>query len=228
MRSRAAGGPDAPAVARVSGAGVGVAGIVGALGVAAVLGLLGVLGAAEWLHWRASGRRLGSPAAEPGSPSPEPGRQAILVLGSRNRGDRANYVNRYRVRVALRSIDPRATETVLIFSGGAVGSDIPEADLLLRHARDDLGYAGPALCERTSTSTWTNVENSLELLHGFDTIVVASNSIHAERARAYLWKLRPDLARRLVRARDYRLGEILLVKPVAAVRGVVALRRFVA
>lgn len=188
---------------------------------AGAVGIVGVLGASEWLHWRASGRRLGTPPAEPG-------RQAILVLGSRNRGNRANYLNRYRVRVALRSIDPRATETVLIFSGGPVGSNVPEADLLLRYARDELGYGGPYLLEGDSETTWANVENSLDLLLGFDTIVVASNSIHAERVRAYLWKLRPDLGRRLVRVRDYRFGELLFIKPVAAVRGVVALRRFTA
>ena len=58
------------------------------------------------------------------------------------------------------------------------------------------------------------------MLEGFDTIKFASNSLYAEQARAYLWKQRPDLAARTVQARDYQLGEILLVKPLAAFLGI--------
>jgi uncharacterized SAM-binding protein YcdF (DUF218 family) len=178
----------------------------------------GVFAWSEWAHWRASGRRLGRPLVAAG-------REAILVLGCRNRGVRANYLNRYRVRVALRSIDPHATESVLIFCGGAVGGEVPEADLLLRHARDVLGYDGPYFLDRRSRTTWENIANTANLLERFDTVKIASNSLHAEKARAYLWKQRPDLAERLTAAKDFRLGEIALVKPVTALLGVRNLRR---
>ncbi|GAA0966118.1 YdcF family protein [Frigoribacterium faeni] len=185
---------------------------------AVLLGALAaVLAWSDWVHWRAhrrGPRRRGS----------TPGRQAVVVLGCRNRGARANLLNRHRVRVALRSIDPAASETVLVFSGGGVGSDVPEADLLLRHARE-LGYTGPVELDRTSTTTWQNIENTVPLLRGFDTIAIASNSLHAEKARLYLARQAPDLAARLVGAEDHRPGEILFVKPVAAVRGLVALAR---
>jgi len=184
---------------------------------APLLAVVAIVTVSEWLHLHASTRRLGSTASEPG-------REAIVVLGCQNRGSRANYLNRYRVRVALRSIDARATETMLIFCGGAVGSQIPEADLLLEHARDR-GYNGPHLLDRDSRTTWENIENTIDFLHGFDTVKIASNSLHAEKARAYLWKQRPDLAQRLVRANDYRFGEIPLIKPVAAYRGVRNLHR---
>lgn len=176
-----------------------------------------VVSVSEWLHWRSSARRLGDPVSAPG-------REAVLVLGCRNRGSRANHLNRYRVRVALRSFDARAVESVLIFCGGGVGSDVPEADLLLHHARD-LGYDGPYLLDRHSRTTWENIENTVDLLNDFDTVKIASNSLHAEKARAYLWKQRPELARRLVRARDYRLGELTFIKPVAAFRGLRKLHR---
>jgi uncharacterized SAM-binding protein YcdF (DUF218 family) len=168
--------------------------------------------AAEWLHWRASTPRHGSTMSEPG-------KEAILVLGCRNRGSRANYLNRYRVRVALRSISTHATKTVLIFCGGGLGSDVPEADLLLQYARN-LGYGGTYLLDRESKTTWENIRNTVHLLHGFDTVKIASNSLHAERARSYLWSQSPQLARRLMRARDYRFGEIPVIKVVAAFRRV--------
>lgn len=46
-----------------------------------------------------------------------------------------------------------------------------------------------------------------------------SNSLHAERARGCLWKLRPDLAVRLVPSADYRFGELILLKPLLAAIG---------
>jgi vancomycin permeability regulator SanA len=172
-----------------------------------------VLAVSEWLHWRASRRGLGSPAVEPG-------REAILVLGFRNRGSRVNHLNRHRVRIALRSIDTRATESVLIFCGGSVGGDTPEADLLLHHARSALGYTGPYRVDRASTTTWENITNTVEILRHFDTIKVASNSLHAERARAFIRQQRPDLAPRLQKARDYRFGETPVAKIAAVIYGV--------
>jgi hypothetical protein len=188
--------------------------------IAAVLGTLvpAVLGWGEWEHWRASGRRLGTRREVVG-------REAIVVLGFRNRGTRANYLNRYRVRVALRSLDRRATESVLIFCGGGIASEVPEAELMARYAWDECGYRGAMRFDNDSRTTWENVENATALLEGFDTIKIASNSLHAEKARAYLWKQRPDLAAHTVRAQDYRFGEILFVKPLAAFFGLRSLRK---
>ncbi|SMH27924.1 DUF218 domain-containing protein [Rathayibacter oskolensis] len=177
-----------------------------------------VLGWAEWQHWRASCRRLGSP-------SPSPGREAVVVLGFRNRGVRANAANRYRVRAGLRSRDPRAVESVLVLCGGSVGGAVPEAVLMARYAREDRGCSGPVLLDCDSRTTWENIANAVPLIASCDTIKIVSHSLHAEKARAYLWRQRPDLARRLVRADEYRLGEILLVKPIAAVIGLAKLRR---
>ena len=173
---------------------------------------------AEAVHWRASSRRLGSEIA--GTPNSE----AVIVLGFRNRGERANYLNRYRVRAGLRSIDPQARVSVLVLCGGGVGGDIPEAELMARYARE-CGYTGPILLDSESTTTWENIQNAIPLIEGMDSITIVSNSLHAEKGRAYLWKLRPDLARRLRRAQEYRFGEIALVKPVAAALGLRNLAR---
>jgi len=185
--------------------------------VAAAVLVAALLAWGEWAHWRASGRRLGSPRREPAS-------HAVVVLGFRNRGTRANYLNRYRVRAGLRSIDPAATENLVVFCGGSVGSAVSEAELMAGYARGKRGYTGAMRLDTHSRTTRQNVENAIGLVERFDVVTIVSNSIHAEKARAYLWMLRPDLAARLARGRDFRLGEITLVKPVAAFFGLRALR----
>lgn len=177
--------------------------------------LLAVFGAillwSDVVHWQSS-RRGVARGMSTGL------REAIVVLGFRNRGDRANYVNRYRVRAALRSRGADATESVLVLCGGAASGDVPEAELMARHAAE-LGYTGPMVLDDQSRTTWENIVNAIPLIEGADVIKIVSNSLHAEKARGYLLTQRPDLAERLVRAEEHRFGELLLVKPVAAVYG---------
>ncbi|REJ06678.1 YdcF family protein [Microbacterium bovistercoris] len=144
------------------------------------------------------------------------------MLGFRNRGTRANAVNRYRVRAALRSLTPDAREAVLVLCGGAVGGEIAEAELLAAYARRR-GYTGPIRLDTLSRTTRENVRNAIALIEDADAIRIVSNSPHAELARAYLWELRPDLGGRLRRAREQCLGEVLYMKPYSAVRGIRAL-----
>jgi hypothetical protein len=83
---------------------------------------------------------------------------------------------------------------------------------------------GPSKVDLTSLSTWENIQNAIPLVEDVDAIKIVSNSLHAEKGRAVLWKLRPDLAARLVKGSDYRLGEITWVKPLAALVGLKKLR----
>lgn len=174
------------------------------MGIAAVLG--GILLSSEYAHWKASSQALGT-ARHP--PYPE----VILVLGAKNRGDRANFLNRYRVRAALRS-QTRDGDSTMVFCGGAVGGVSTEADLMARYACDELGYHGPYELECASSTTWENVLNAVPYLERAAVIKIVSNSLHAQRAREYLWQARPDLAQRLTRGTDYRFGEIVLLKPL--------------
>ncbi|MFC9558583.1 YdcF family protein [Agromyces sp. NPDC056965] len=176
----------------------------------------GVIGWAELVHLRASGRRLGDAAASGTT-------EAVVVLGYRNRGARANALNRYRVRAGIRSRSPHMSESVLVLCGGSVAGSVPEAELMARYARRR-GYTGPIRLERESVTTWENIRNAIPMIEDADSIKIVSNSLHAEKARAYLWELRPDLASRLRRADDHRFGELALVKPIAAVRGLRSLR----
>jgi hypothetical protein len=136
--------------------------------------------ASEGIHRLASTRGLGR---APGRPDGTVGREVVVVLGFGNAGPRANRINRYRVRAALRSMDPRAASTALVLCGGSVMGDEPEARILARFARDELGYAGPVVLEEASTSTRENVANAIPLIEDADTIRIVSDPVHAEEAR---------------------------------------------
>lgn len=171
------------------------------------------LAAGELIHWLASRRGLGAAPHHGGT-------DAVVVLGYRNPGERANRINRYRVRAGIRSIDPAAPDHLLVLCGGAVAGDIPEAELMARYARDELGFTGVIALDRTSVSTWGNIRNAIPLIEHAASIAIVSNSLHAERGRAYLRALRPDLAARLRRGDDHRFGELTITKPVAVLRSV--------
>ena len=112
----------------------------------------------------------------------------------------------------------------LIASGGAVHGTVPEADLLRAFIVDRLNWPGSVLVDRDSRSTWENVSNVVPLVEQFDRIIFASNGLHAEKARAYLLRQRPDLAARLAAADDYRFGEMSFFKPLFAAVGLRKLR----
>jgi uncharacterized SAM-binding protein YcdF (DUF218 family) len=177
----------------------------------------GVLLWGELAHWLSSRGRMGTRPAGAGAGTGE----AVVVLGFGDRGDRANFLNRWRVRAGLRSLDPERGPSRLVLAGGPVTGEVPEAELMARYARE-LGYTGELITELTSRSTRENVENVIPLIEDAGRIKIVSNSVHAGRARGYLWRLRPDLAERLVPAADYRFGELILLKPALAVLDLVS------
>ncbi|GAB2528990.1 YdcF family protein [Paramicrobacterium agarici] len=180
------------------------------LGIALPLAAAGsILACAELLHWRASTRQLGDADVRGTT-------EAVVVLGYKNRASRANIINRSRVRAGIRSIDPRASRSVLVLCGGPVADSTPEAEIMAHYARQR-GYSGPMRLDVESRSTRQNIENAIPLVEDADRIKVVSDSMHAEFGRAFLAERRPDLAARLVRGEDYRLGENLLIKPIAVV-----------
>lgn len=182
----------------------------------AAAGVIVVLAWAEWLDRRWSRMLVHEPTGGSGS-------EAVVVLGFRNRGRRANLVNRQRVRSGLRSLSDEDPRSALVLTGGAPGGGPPEAQVMAAYARE-IGYDGPLLTEEDSRSTWENVANVIDIVEDFDRIKIVSQPAHALKARAYLKSLRPDLAERLVPAADHRLGEWLLVKPLTALYGLWALR----
>jgi DUF218 domain len=175
--------------------------------------VIGIVLWGEFEHWRSSRRWMGTRPGRSGSGD------AIVVLGYRDRGPRANAINRWRVRAGLRSCPPGPGPSRLVLCGGAVGGSVAEAELMASYARESCGYAGELITEVGSRSTWENVQNAIPMIEHADRIKIVSNSLHAEKARFYLWQHRPDLAERLVPAVDYRFGELMLIKPVMAAIG---------
>lgn len=174
---------------------------------------------AECIDARASRRQLGTLQPDPAVEQQPNPLDAVVVLGYRNRGERANLVNRFRVRAGIRSLEPEA-DSVLILCGGAVGSSTPEADLMQRYARDQLHHTGRIILDATSRSTWENIAHAIPHLEHAGTIKIVSNAPHAELGRQILRQQRPDLAERLVRGAEHRFGEAPVLKILSALRAV--------
>jgi DUF218 domain-containing protein len=104
------------------------------LALASVTGVA-ILAWGEWINARWSRCLIGVDGS---------GREAIVVLGFRNPQDKANFINRWRVRAALRSAEPAATTSCLVFSGGAVASARSEARVMAQYAVETLRLLGNA------------------------------------------------------------------------------------
>ena len=141
----------------------------------------------------------------------------VVVLGYPPRRDgRLHPVQRWRVEIAARSLVPKGTGT-LVFTGAASPGEPSEAEVMAAYARDALGLPAERLVlETRARNTLENIEYSLPAMAAADRILIASDPLHAARARGYLWQLRPDLARRLGAARDYRPLEHPLLKVLTA------------
>ncbi|MCP2315144.1 DUF218 domain-containing protein [Nocardia amikacinitolerans] len=176
----------------------------------AIAGLVLVMLWGEWRNWRASRRLVGSVAGTS---------EAVVVLGYRNAGARANAMNRWRVRAGLRSIDPSVVDSRLVLCGGACAGPHTEAELMARYATESCGYRGKLVLEERSRSTWENIAFAIPYLEDVDRIKIVSLPCHAEKARHYLARQCPPLARRLARGAEYRFGEWMPLKPIVALYG---------
>ncbi len=175
-----------------------------------IIGLALVLLWGEWENWRASRRLVGSIAGAS---------EAVVVLGYRNAGTRANIMNRWRVRAGLRSIDPTAVSSRLVLCGGACAGPRTEAALMAEYATKTRGYRGELILEDQSGTTWENIGFAIPYLKDCDRIKIVSLPFHAERGRRYLATQCPELAARLVRGAEYRFGEWPALKPLLAIYG---------
>jgi uncharacterized SAM-binding protein YcdF (DUF218 family) len=165
---------------------------------------------AEWLHWWASRQCIGE--------SPGPGAEAIVVLGFHaTRTGHLHPLQRWRTDIGVRSMDPHR-ESKVIFTGAGRRGGPSEAATMSLYAREALGVpVGRIVLETKAENTWQNIELTLPMIDTADTIKIASDPMHAARARRHLRELRPDLAARVAPAADYRFLERWWLKvPTAA------------
>lgn len=143
---------------------------------------------------------------------------AVVVLGfpSRRNGN-LHALQRWRTEIGIRSLGS-ARDRRLVFTGGrSRGAQVSEAKVMADYARRRGVPAEPIVLEEAAANTWENLALAVPLIEAFDTIVIASDPLHASRSRRYLVKQRPDLGGRLVFANDYRMLERWWLKlPIAA------------
>lgn len=194
--------------------------VLGPAGVAVVA----CLAWGEAVHFGASAasRRLRA-----GGRSPKGRDVAIVVLGFGNRRSHPNLVNRWRARIAVRTarllFRSGARSVRIMCCGGPAKGPVPEAELLAVALRN-AGWHGEIVLERSSRSTWENITNVRPLLRSSEVIALCSNDLHAAKARLYFTRQDPSVVARLTRAVNYRVGEMVLAKPLFAAVGLHKLR----
>lgn len=101
----------------------------------------------------------------------------------------------------MRSTDVNSAR--FVFSGGAVRTPISEAQMMADYAVTRGVPLHHVVIEDQSRTTVENIVNSTPLLADGSAVMIASDTFHARRARRIVHAESPELARRLVRARDY-------------------------
>ena len=175
-----------------------------------VLGAAGAaVGGVELLHRRAAAS-VSAPAAKP------TGRPAVVVLGYPSRADgRPHPVQRWRVRVALRTVR-RAAADLVVFSGGAVRNEHVEAETMAALARREGLRGVEVVCETAARSTRENVVLAAPLVAGRSQVLLVSDPMHVRRARRLWLEARPEDVGVVHGGDTYRLFEALPIKAVSA------------
>ena len=175
----------------------------------------------EVAHWRAS---VGFPQLIAGRPD-----CAVIVLGYPSRRDGGLHPSqRGRSEIGVRTMDA-ACSGALVFTGAATGAGtLSEAEHMAQYAVDRLGVLPASVqIEAEARNTWENLKRTLPLAEPFEWIAIASDPLHAARARRYATIQRPDLKSRIVRSYDYRLFERWWWKiPITIYEGAMRIRDF--
>jgi uncharacterized SAM-binding protein YcdF (DUF218 family) len=126
------------------------------------------------------------------------------VLGYPSHSDGTpSFVQAMRVAAGVRAYQESKCDR-LVFSGAAVKNQIVEAQTMAQLARR-LGVPSNQIgLETQARNTWENIKFSIPILSTDRRILLASDSLHAQRGRRYLCKQRPDLCARTFVAVEYR------------------------
>jgi vancomycin permeability regulator SanA len=145
---------------------------------------LGVM--AEVMHSRAASRRV-----------PEAGSTSVVVLGYPSwRGGRPHPVQRWRVKLAKKTIDRHGADRVVL-SGGPTRSGPSEASMMAKLAVEVGIDPTITILESESMNTWSNVMFSSTLVADSAVVILVSDPVHAAWARRYWLRQHPSDADRV-------------------------------
>jgi len=183
----------------------------------ALLLLISTILISELLHWRAFRSDRVKLRANTSC--------AIVALGFRARNDGGLHpIQRWRTQIAVRTLR-RFDPSTIIFTGGRKHNQHTEAQVMACYARALGVPARKIMVETKSRNTRQNMDFALNLAKSFDFIAIASDPIHAARARRFIIQKHPDLSDRIVFADNYHFLEKWWLKiPTAAFELQLALR----
>jgi vancomycin permeability regulator SanA len=139
------------------------------------------------------------------SANPPKGKTCIvLVLGYPSKSDGApDPIQELRVAAGVKAYRNNSCSQI-VFSGAAVKNQMVEAETMAKLARSSGVKSDRMLIETQAQNTWENVKLSTPFLEKYDSILIASDSLHAQRGRRYLCKQRPDLCAQTFVTAEYR------------------------
>lgn len=128
----------------------------------------------------------------------------VLVLGYPSYSDgTASPVQQMRVATGVQAFRNSKCDRI-VFSGAAVENQIVEAQTMAQIARG-LGVSPDVIVLEThAQNTWENIKFSIPSFEKYSRILIASDSLHAQRGRRYLCKQRPHLCERTFVVGSYR------------------------
>ena len=128
----------------------------------------------------------------------------VLVLGYPSKSDGTpDLVQELRVAAGVKTYRHDHCNQIA-FSGAAVKNQIVEAETMAKLASRNGVQSDRILLETKARNTWENIKFSMPFLEKYDSILIASDSLHAQRGRRYLCKQRPDLCSHTFVAAEYR------------------------
>lgn len=173
-----------------------------------IAGLAALVALVDLAHGVAARSDTGRPPAGGGPPS-----EAIIVLGYPSRGNQAHPIQRWRCQIAVRSMCSGQSSLLIMTGSSGDGKSRSEAAVMSDYTHDVLGVpAKQIVLEERAKTTWENMVYSLPLAERFAVIKIASDPLHARRARRYIAEIRPDLMSRLAPAATYRPFEHPVLK----------------
>ncbi len=128
----------------------------------------------------------------------------VLVLGYPSKNDGTpDPVQELRVSNGVKAYRNNSCSQI-VFSGSAVANQIVEAATMAKLASRDGVPSNRIRMETQARNTWENIKRSMPFLEKYDSILIASDSLHAQRGRRYLCKQRPDLCDQAFVTAEYR------------------------